>query len=260
MTSTSVVARPRSSALLGRRIGQFAVGTFAGLCAAFVPRLALMVGPAAKSAALTVEGFDGGCMLVAFAFSLLIGGVAMILEWEGARSPRDTFMAALGIPALLTGMFNTSNVSSEAVRLAQRLKSINDERAKQENIPVDDDAPQSSAAPTGAWFPEFGFVPTVFAQEQASLQTQQKASGVGVRYREPGYWVVLDTALTKGVAEQRVAELRSRYGALTIQRVDESYPVCPTGGSQPYSQAVSRAVELKRLSQGTLTPRLVRDG
>ena len=43
-----------------------------------------------------MDAFDGRYVLAALGFSILIGGVAMILEWESDRSPRDTFMAALG--------------------------------------------------------------------------------------------------------------------------------------------------------------------
>ena len=246
---------------VGRRIGQFAVGAFAGLCAAFVPRLALMVGQRADSVAVTVDAFTTQYLVAALGFALLIGGVAMILEWDGDRSPRDTFMAALGIPAILTGMFNTADASRGAVDLAERLKSVNDERAREANIPVDDESPQSSIAPTAGKLLGGQLVPVVFAAEQ-SPTTLQKTGGPknGTIYNEPRYWVVLYSASTRQEAERRAADLRARFGALTVERVDGSYFVCPPGGSQYYSAAVSKAVELKRRSQGTITPKLVRAG
>jgi hypothetical protein len=246
---------------VGRRIGQFAVGAFAGLCAAFVPRLALMVGQRADSAVVSIDAFTAQYLLAAIGFALLIGGVAMILEWDGERSPRDTFMAALGIPAILTGMFNTADASRGAVDLAERLKSVNDERAREENIPVDEEVPQSSIAPTGGGPLGWRLVPVVFAAEQ-SPTTQQRASNsqLGVVYKEHRYWVVLFAASTRQEADRRAADLRARFGALTVQRVDKSYFVCPPGGSLYYSAAVSKAVELKRRSQGALTPKLVRAG
>jgi hypothetical protein len=258
----SRVVSPVSTRRIGRRVGQFAVGAFAGLCAAFIPRLALMVGQRAESAAVTVDAFSGTYVAAAFAFSLLIGGVALILEWEGDRSPRDTFMAALGIPAILTGMFNTADASRGAVGLAERLKSINDERAREENIQVDEENPQSSIAPTSRWLSEWQLVPVVLAAEQSPAGVSQKAGGskIGIVYHEPRYWVVLHTAATRQDAERRAADLRPRYGALTIEHVDNVFFVCLPGGSLYYSDAVSRAVELKRRSQGAMTPRLVRAG
>lgn len=259
MASQAVLpaVRPRD---VGRRIGQFVVGAFAGLCAAFVPRLALMVGQRADTAAVSIDVFTTQYLVAAFGFAMLIGGVAMILEWDGERSPRDTFMAALGIPAILTGMFNTADASRGAVDLAERLKTVNDERARDANIPVDEEGPQSSISPTSGRL-DLRLMPVVFAEEQTKGTAQRiDGSKFGVVYNEPRYWVVLYTASTRQEAERRVADLRTRVGALTIERVDNSYFVCPPGGSLYYSAAVSKAVELKRRSQGALTPKLVRAG
>jgi hypothetical protein len=247
-------AQPITVGYLGRRIGRFAIGAFAGLCAAFVPRLAFIVGPGTSTTALTMDAFDGRYVLAALGFAILIGGVAMILEWESDRSPRDTFMAALGIPAILTGMFNTASASRDAIMFGERLKVINDSRARDEQIPVVEGA--EAVTPTSGWLHEWPLMPTVYAEERAA--TQKAQAKVGVVYREPRYWVVLDVASTREDADRRVAQLGQRYGALTVQRVDDSYFVCPSGGTLTYSEAVSKAIDLKRQSQGTLTPKLVR--
>jgi hypothetical protein len=253
MASPAVLSLPQADRI-GRRVGRFAVGAFAGLCAAFVPRLAFIVGPGTSTTALTMDAFDGRYVLAAFAFSVLIGGVAMILEWESDRSPRDTFMAALGIPAILTGMFNTASASRDAVMLGERLKVINDSRAAEEQIPVVEGA--AAVRPSSGWMRDLALIPPVFAEERAP--TQKTPAKVGVVYREPRYWVVLDAATTREEAARRAAQLGRRYGALTVQQVDRSYFVCPPGGALTYSEAVSKAISLKRASQGTLTPKLVR--
>ena len=103
-------------------------------------------------------------------------------------------------------------------------------------------------------------MPTAFAAEQVRPQIRDmgQASKVSVVYREPRYWVVLDTRSTQPDADRRAAELATRYGPMTVQRVDRQYFVCPRGGSFAYSEAVAKAIELKRRSQGALTPKLVR--
>ena len=56
-------------------------------------------------------------------------------------------------------------------------------------------------------------------------------------------------------------KLRTRRWSLReVFQVDDAYLVCPAGGSLYDSEAVSRAVELKRRSQGTMAPKLVRAG
>jgi hypothetical protein len=252
-------SHPTAPGHLSQRAGRFAVGAFAGLCAAFVPRLAFIVGPGIGTTALTMDAFDGRYIAAALGFSVLIGGVALILEWESERSPRDTFMAALGIPAILTGMFNTASASRDAVMLGERLKIANDSRAEQEDIPVEDRS-QSSLTPSSGSFRDWRLMPTAFAAEQAPAQIQYKgeAAKVGVVYREPRYWVVLDTKSTPADADRRAAELRRRYGPMSVQRLDRQYLVCPADGSLAYSQAIAKAIDFKRRSQGALSPRLVR--
>jgi hypothetical protein len=259
MTSMVAVASPAGRDRIARRVGQFATGMFAGICAAFAPRLTLMIGPPASSGAVNLDAFQTTYVVSALAFSVLIGGVVVILEWDGTRGPRDTFMAALGVPALLTGVFSTANLADEAVRQAERVKSISDQRILQEGIPVIE-TPQASLEPTsGGWLPGLQLTTPVFAHELTrQAEPPRQAAGLGVRYREPRYWVVLAEAASQRAADDRVAEIDKKYGALSVYKVGESYFVCPAGGTFPYSEAVSKAVELKQQSRGALSPKLVR--
>ena len=153
-------------------------------------------------------------------------------------------------------MFNTASVSRDAIMLGERLKVINDSRAEEEHIPVLEGV--GAVTPSSGWMREWSLMPAVFAEERAATQKAQAQAKVGVVYREPRYWVVLDVASTREDADRRAARLGRQYGALTVQRVDGSYFVCPSGGTLTYSEAVSKAIGLKRQSQGTLTPKLVR--
>lgn len=244
---------------LRRRLGQFAVGSFAGACALFSPRLTLMVGQA-DDASVTVVALSPTFVVGAVLLSLLVGGVAMILEWEGSRSPKDTFMAALGVPALLSGVFSTASVSKEAVRFAEITKSVTDERAREEGIVVEE-VPQASIAPTqGIWPPTLHLLPTVYAAQQAPAPAARVAAqgGAAVQYRQVRYWVVLHESRDKAAAERRAAELGSRYGRLAVRQVGTDFAVTLAEGVLPYSDAVSRAVDVKKQSKGVVTPKLVR--
>jgi hypothetical protein len=197
MTRTLSVAPASTSTRIGRRIGQFAVGTFAGVCAAFVPRLTLKIGPQTGSTPVEVTAFPTDYLVAAIVFSLLIGGVALILEWGGKRSPRDTFLAALGVPALLTGVFTTANLDNEVIRQAAQVKSISDQRARDAGIEIDE-TPQGPAPAESGFLWKPNLMPTAFAQERGVVQPQQVQTSppLGVRYREPRYWIVLAAAST----------------------------------------------------------------
>lgn len=253
MTQTVAVAPPLRIHTL-RRIGHFAVGVFAALCAALVPRLMVMIGQVPSNAGVTVEALSATYALAAVGFAGLIGGVVVILEWDSRRPPRDIFLAALGVPALLTSMLNANRLNGEVLNKAVELKAVSDQLAKEAGIPVED--PVRLTTPESLL--RFVF-PTVYAQELTVAQQTSKSGAFGVRYREPVYWVVLASAATKENAERSRQEL-SRWGRLKVEQVGTLFYICPEGGTLPYSQAVSKAAELKRQSQGAVSPKLVRAG
>jgi MFS family permease len=92
------------------------IGFVAGLCAALFPRL---------TAALATQGsnlifFPLSYVVLALVFAMLIGVVVMILGWRVPAKPSDTFMMALGIPALLTGALNATLDTNMLQNLAQQ--------------------------------------------------------------------------------------------------------------------------------------------
>lgn len=246
-----------ATAVLARRVGQFAVGTFAGACALFAPRLTLLVGQP-DSSAVALTAMPGRFVMAAVLLSVIVGGVAMILEWEGSRSPKDTFMAALGVPALLSGVYTTANVSQEALRLADDVRTASDALAKSEGIQVEG-GPQSGLVPSqGTWPPTLRLLPVAHAATLNNPPARLSPQGAAVQYRLPRYWVVFHEDRVKAAADRRAAELGTRFGRLTVQAVGVSFIVTLAEGALPYQDAVARAVDLKRKSQGTVTPKLIK--
>lgn len=262
MPSPRALALVQSRVEFRRRLGQFVVGTFAGACALFAPRLTAMVGQPA-GASFTIDALGLTFLIAATLLSVLVGGVALILEWDGTRSPKDTFMAALGVPALLSGVFSTATVSQETRHQAEIVKSISDDRAKDEGIVVEDTPPSPVAPSVSQWPPLLQLMPTVYAaeaQDGRAAVAVAPQGGLGVRYRQVRYWVVLLEERDRTSAERRASALGTRYGSVTVQSLGTTYAVTAGANALPYSDAVSRAVELKKQSEGTMVPKLVRAG
>ena len=246
-----------TTAAMVRRLGQFAVGSFAGACALFAPRLTLLVGqPDSAAAALTAMPW--AFVTAAVLLSLIVGGVAMILECEGSRSPKDTFMAALGVPALWSGVYTTANVSQEALRLAGEARSASDSLAASEGIEVER-GPQSGLVPSqGPWPPTLHLLPVAHAATLDAAAPRDVPQGAAVQYRLPRYWVVFHEDRVKAAADRRAAELGTRFGRLTVQALGDTFVVTLADGALPYPEAVTRAVDTKRQSQGAITPKLLK--
>lgn len=241
---------------LPRRLGQFAVGAFAGACALFAPRLTLLVGQ--PDSAVSITAMPWPFITAAVFLSLIVGGVAMILEWEGSRSPKDTFMAALGVPALLSGAYTSANVSQETLRLAGETRRLSDSLARSEGIVVEG-APQGSLQPAqGTWPPTLRLMPVAHAATLDPLPASDQKKGASVSYTLPRYFVVFHEDRVREAAVRRASDLGTRFGALNVQPLGDGFIVTLADGALPYPEAVARAVDTKRRSQGTLTPKLVK--
>lgn len=82
---------------------KFTIGCIAGLCATLFPRFIAYFGAAENTIV-----FPRDYLVLAILFSVILGIVVVIFEWNAPAKPRDTFMMALGLPALLTSAFNST--------------------------------------------------------------------------------------------------------------------------------------------------------
>jgi len=109
---------------------KFMVGFFAGLCAAFVPRISAQLNAFDEE---NMVMFSSSYLVLSISCAAIIGAVVVIMEWGVKREPKATFMMALGLPALISGGLNSaSNVSSmqdianENTKLQTALKQTTD--------------------------------------------------------------------------------------------------------------------------------------
>ena len=244
----------------GPRVGTFLVGAFAGSAAAIFPRLAVFLStPANKAPALEMDAFRTSYVVASIFFALLIGIGAMIWEWNTKTSPRQTLVAALGLPALFAGALNSIAISNNASRLGEDLQKITDQYAEENGIRIEDTPKPPPDHGGSLW--NYDVIRSAYAQRPATearaAATQEKPRGLDLGvYRQRRYSIVLDTVSTKQQADRRVQELGAKYGKLQIQQIHDKYAIV-LEGSRPYSDAVSKAVDVKRMSGNSLNPTLV---
>ena len=108
--TVSLLRRIEQGALL------FFIGLLATICATLLPRMVATLSLTADTDYL--EFFKTDFLIVVSAFALLVGLVTVILEWGGARAPREVFVAALGIPALIMGTYSTTGGAADYADVA----------------------------------------------------------------------------------------------------------------------------------------------
>lgn len=92
----------------------FGIGVSAGACAALFPRLMPLL--FVRSDNVDVELLSIGYLGVVAVFSILVGVVMMWVYWGSKYKPQTLFMAALGVPSLLSGSLNMSNGINESTK------------------------------------------------------------------------------------------------------------------------------------------------
>jgi hypothetical protein len=198
---------------------KFAVGVTAGTCAAIFPRLtaALYV----DRGAAEVNLFLGDYVLLALAFGLLLGVIVTIIEWGVARPPRDTFMAALGIPALFAGALNTTVAVGKLDDVAQRTARDASALIEHTGFPVEDaggvrQIPLSLGEPVGRnsrlalALPLRLLEPREAEAGEPGERLAQAGGGVGIGVNLPRYLVVVDRFDDAEAARRRANELRAQ--------------------------------------------------
>ena len=260
-TAKKLVQRlPGSTAHCGVK---FAVGFLAGATAVLLPRLLALL---SKSDDAQIVFFPLSYYLLAAGVGVFLGLLVVVFEYRVALTPKQTFTAALGMPAVLAGALGTastaqsvSDVAAEAERLRQAVsleQGIVKDGAVRGFEALGGPAPAKPAA-KGAALPLF-IIGTAHAQDGRPVQAD--ASGpprFGVRVEQPQYLVVLKRASSEEQAIQEAQRLRARLPAARAVKADRNYFVVLGNAPTGETDALLAAARAKKALNGEVQPVLV---
>lgn len=228
------------------------IGLFAGLCAAFFPRLAALLTNSHPDLSILPVAY----LIVGGVFALFVACATLILTYQKMASFSDTFMAALGVPAIVAGAVNTistvntiGQAQSENQRLADALRQETGIRqtAPMQVTPLE--ASQLHSLLEGVML-----INPAYAGP--SIQVQQAAApGWGIQREEPRYVILLEQASNREAALARARQLRTIVpDAEAVQSGSGNYFVV-TNTPLRESEAVLQAYRLK--TEKGLQPQLM---
>jgi hypothetical protein len=200
----------------GRKL---AIGTLAGFCSAFLPRLTAVLAVPDKNPA--VEVLDPGYVTAGIAFAPLVGGVVAVLEWKVRRPPRDTFMTALGIPALIAGAWTNIQAVEQLDTQVTRAQAIEQALQQSANIGSLPASILKSLTPSpGVGSTGMGLLPGAHAAEAAP---RIDGLQLALRVQEVQQYIVLAQAQSEGEAQQRLQQLSGQSGMppLELMRAED---------------------------------------
>jgi hypothetical protein len=234
---------------------KFLIGLFAGICAAFLPRLGAIL--TTDTGHLTV--FPSEFVFVGAVFGVLVGGVMMILEYGIPRPPKETFLAALGVPALIAGALNTASNTNELKDVVRQQSTLTQALGRQLDIPILPAAsvqllPEKPSTRDGASWHEWIPLGRAFAADTPP-GTGAGGFNPGIQVQQQRYVIILDEAKTEKEALARAKALRAKVPQAQAVRTDQGYLVIQGGAPRNEASALLEAVKIK--SETQLQPRLL---
>lgn len=240
----------------------FFIGLFAGICAVFVPRMGgLLVADDLDRISL----FPAPFVLMGTLYAAIVGAILVILYYDRRGTPRERFMAALGIPALLAGALATSAQTGKVQQLQATAEKLSNAAATAERIGKQDTPadlvpiapPSARPSSSDAGLERLLGIGNAHAEGGGPWEgTQQKKllQFAPVQANEASYAVMVAKTPTAELAQKKASELRPRYPNAQAVRSTAGFGVIT--GVKPESAAVLEAIQVKR--ELGVAPELVR--
>ena len=232
----------QGSAQVTAPVLKFTIGTIASLCAVLLPRML---------AALSLGGnrdlgfVDQTYIEVAVGFSVLVGLAVMFLEWKIPRKPRDTFMATLGIPAILAGAVSGNQNAQQLQQQMQRENNLTKLASEKSDIPIESTSPDHQSRENSV-----ALIPPVYAETRLPAQQVTRQPPLAIQIRQPRYFIVLDRSPNQQEAQAKMSVLSQRLKSanqplsLQVQKQRNEFLVV-AGGPRVRADALLEAVRLK---------------
>lgn len=225
-------------------IRDFAIGCFASLCAVFVPRMITMLGDSNGN----MQVFNMKYIILGISFAAIIGVITAIFEYSKIKHPAETFMTALGIPAILAGALNTGTTGSELHLLDAKNQQLINTIAQKKGIHVEDEPAAIqllSATPANNLSRGFSIIPSAYAQDELPEKEQDEDLRLGIRLEQKPYVIVLEKTNDKAKADQQLETLRKIIPQAALIKSGESYMVIEDIKPRDKSDAMLKAIELQ---------------
>lgn len=235
---------------MNRYLPTFLVGTFASLCAVFVPRMVAMLNASQGN----LQFFHRDFILVGVIFSLVIGIVTVIFEQGKQQSFAETFMAALGIPALLAGALSSGATGDNLEQLQTVNQQLSDTLAKKSGIVIEENP--STLIPLSAPVSQSEFSLISIAHAGDASQNFSPTQSLGIQLEQANYLIVLEKSANQSKASQLAKKLRQSFPKAAVVQSDQAFLVIDGEGTRSKSDALLKAIEIQ--NQTGLQPYLLR--
>ncbi len=235
---------------------KFTIGFFAGLCAAFSPKiLTVLAIPTDK-----ITFFSSSYVAVGLAFAAMIGAVILIIEWKLPKKPVDTFTKALGLPALLAGALNTASDTNNINAYVKHTEQITTGTTGNAGIPI---LPFSPISPiedeekqpmNNSSSLEIPGISAAYA-DTGIPNNSMMAFNPGIQIQEQRYLIVLDRTTNRDDAIKKAQGLRGKFPNAKVVQSGNDFLIILDSEARLKSQALPDAIRIR--DEGSFHPSLM---
>lgn len=226
---------------MAKNMANFAIGFFASICAIFVPRMIAMLNDGQGS----LQMFHTDYIVIGCVFAVIIGGITAIFEQQKQKAASETFMTALGIPALLAGALTSGSTGTELQQLESRNQQLSRALEVRSGIAVEETPatlvplqPTESEAHSRVDF-------SLISSAHAGEGDEGSNLNFGIQIQQKPYVVVVNRSRDKTEALQYAHELKKTLPRVAVMQSADSYLVVDNPEPMDKSKAMLRAIELK---------------
>jgi len=219
------------------------------LCAVFLPKIIVFL----KNDGGDLITVSPTYIIAGALFAFLVGAIIAIFEFRTRRTPGQTFMAALGIPALISGTLNTVGTADNLALKTEQFRQLAQLTAQTANVPILEQSVTLPAPGSDKQSAVFELVSTAMASEPgAILVAQQSAYGVQAVKRQ--FLVVVHQSSTRSDADAQANALKQRLPNVTVVPSGRTFYVATSSVPMGEVDALQQAVKLR---EAGLTPSLL---
>jgi len=234
-----------------RPVLKFFIGFVAGVCAVMAPRMLAALTVPVKDEKIIFFSFN--YVAVSLVFAMMIGAVIMIIEWRQPKKPGETFVKALGIPALLASALNTTSGISTVNAYVEKNDQITKELGRKSDIPTRPFSPIiGETIIEGRATPEMENSASLDIPGISAAHASEMASplmvvefNVGIQINQPQYLVVLDEAATKNEALVKTRLLSGIIPQVRIVQTKDAFLIVQDAAPRSKSEALVDAIRFK---------------
>jgi hypothetical protein len=252
----------RVSGQVTSALAKFMIGATAGCCAAILPRFLAQL---SQTDLARITFLPEAYLVAAGVFSVFMGALMVIFEWNVPAKPRDTFMTALGLPAVVAGAIGTASGVGNLGEIKREADQLKKAISQQQGIVREgtlgaferlEQLPAAAYPEKKSWIP--ALIGNAYAQQLPVQMTQSGSPRFGIHVEEPKFAVILKRAKTDKEAIQAAQELRQRLPQAQAVKSGGAYFVILGGAERSETEALLDAARAKSvLGDPKLHPELV---